>query len=432
MDIALEKAKRELGKQVFKKFVSQAEARPNYNRPLAFAVGIGTLNRQMEILEVFYPVPNYQGNFGTAAVLAHITGHTGNVDAYYCIDKQELYQALELLHPFLSESDHANVEWLQNLRNSTLLYKEPEMNLGATFPSPQQSTNAIFHQKKCVVVTFIHADDHGNAAPPKRVPDAYLRLHLLSHRLIKPNGINLDGIFGVMPNVAWTSAGPIDARDLAHYQRLARLYGQTLTVHSVDKFPRMADYVLPSGVRIADASRVRLGAYLGEGTTVTNEGFINFNAGCARPNMIEGRISGGVFVGAHSDLGGSCSIMGALSGCGKEKTTIGKHCLIGANGGTGISLGAHCTIEAGLYVTAGTKVQINKAFFEQLTGRECSHIMNEDYDGVPECNRETMIVKAKELSGLHGILFRRNSQTGAVEAIDHKNMVVLNETLHKN
>ena len=424
-------AERAFGMAKFKMFVVEVEAQRNYSRPLAFAVGIGTLNRQGKILEVFYPVPNYKENFRTAAVLATITGHTGNTNAHYRISKEMMDQALELFRPFLDEPGHANVEWLRELQNSDLFHS-PEMDPSASLPNSPKSIGDIFHHEQCVVVTFIHADEAGNTAPPANVPDAYLRLQLLSHRLIQPNGINLEGIFGVMPNIAWTSKGPIDANDLAYYQRLARLNNRTLTVHSADKFPRMADYVVPSGVRIADASRVRLGSHIGERSVVMHEGFSNLNAGCEGPNMIEGRIPAGVFVKANSDLGGGSSIMGTLSGGGKEKITIGENCLIGANAGTGIPLGDHCTVEAGLYVTAGTKIKIDRSFFEQLTGRECSDIKNEDDNSIPDCNQEIMIVKAKELSGLPGILFRRNSQTGTVEAIDHKNTVELNEALHKN
>lgn len=243
------------------------------------------------------------------------------------------------------------------------------------------------------------------AAAPADAADAYLRLHLFSHRLVKPRSINLDGIFGHLQNVAWTSRGPVavDAIESVTWNLARR--GEHLTVHGVDKFPRMTDYVVPSGVRIADASRVRLGAYLSAGTTVMHEGFCNFNAGTLGASMVEGRISQGVIVGDGSDIGGGASIMGTLSGGGKEMVTIGERCLLGANAGIGISLGDDCIVEAGLYVTAGTVVM--------------------DPSGTP--------VKARMLSGQSGLLYRRNSLTGAVEVIARSgSWGGLNADLHKN
>ena len=222
-------------------------------------------------------------------------------------------------------------------------------------------------------------------APPASPSDAYLRLHLLSHRLAEPRTLNLDGIFGVLNNVVWSDRGPIAVGDVDAVRLAVRLTGGTLTVHGVDKFPRMTDYVIPTGVRIADASRVRLGAHLASGTTVMHEGFCNFNAGTLGTSMVEGRISGGVIVGDGSDIGGGASILGTLSGGGKEQVTIGERCLLGANAGIGISLGDDCVVEAGLYVTASTPV---------LTP-----------DGV---------VKARELSGHDNMMFIRDGQSGKV------------------
>ena len=261
-----------------------------------------------------------------------------------------------------------------------------------------------------MLAVFIEEDDTG----PATVPDVYLRLHLLSHRRVKPNGIALNGIIRILPNVAWTQEGPVSIDEMPLKQLSWRAQGRhPLIVHSVDKFPRMTDYVIPSGVRIADASRVRLGAYLGVGTTVMHEGFVNFNAGTddADPDndlkgcMVEGRISMGVFVGAGSDLGGGSSTAGTLSGGGKEVISIGRRCLIGANAGTGISLGDNCIIEAGLYITPGTKVMVIG-------------------------DADTKPVKALELSGKSGLLFIRNSTTGQVEARANTKAVVLNDVLH--
>jgi 2,3,4,5-tetrahydropyridine-2-carboxylate N-succinyltransferase len=234
------------------------------------------------------------------------------------------------------------------------------------------------------------------AEPPADVPDAYLRLHLLSHRVIRPHEANMDGIFGVLPNVAWAETGPMLP------ERAGRERARVL---AVDKFPRMVDYVIPSGVRIADGARVRLGAHLAEGTTVMHEGFVNYNAGTLGASMVEGRISAGVVVGDGSDIGGGASIMGTLSGGGTEVISIGERCLLGANAGIGISLGDDCIVEAGLYVTGGSRVRLP--------------------DGE--------VVKARELSGASNLLFRRNSETGAIEVVQRSgSWGGLNAALHSN
>ena len=243
------------------------------------------------------------------------------------------------------------------------------------------------------------------STPPVDAKDAYLRLHLLSHRLVKPHGQSLDGIFGLLTNVVWTSVGPcaVEGFELTR-ARLKSKHG-TITVYSVDKFPRMVDYVIPSGVRIADADRVRLGAHLASGTTVMHEGFVNFNAGTLGASMVEGRISAGVIVGDGTDVGGGASIMGTLSGGGKEVIAIGEKCLLGANSGLGISLGNNCVIEAGTYITAAAKVTLP--------------------DGE--------VVKAGTLSGAHDLLFRRNSLTGGLEAVMRTGTWGgLNSVLHAN
>jgi 2,3,4,5-tetrahydropyridine-2-carboxylate N-succinyltransferase len=239
---------------------------------------------------------------------------------------------------------------------------------------------------------------------PDGTSDAYLRLHLLSHCLVRPNALNLDGIFGALPNVAWTSAGPCSVDGFEQTRTRLRATGH-VAVYGVDKFPRMTDYVVPPGVRIADADRVRLGAHLSPGTTVMHEGFCNFNAGTLGTSMVEGRIVQGVVVGDGSDIGAGASIMGTLSGGGTERVSIGERCLVGANGGIGIALGDDCVVEAGLYVTAGTKVTLP--------------------DG--------SVVKARELSGSSNILFIRNSVTGTVEARDRAGTgITLNAALHAN
>lgn len=245
-------------------------------------------------------------------------------------------------------------------------------------------------------------------APPANTSDAYLRLHLLSHLLVRPNSINLEGIFGKLPNVVWTNAGPVALEDFERLRPQLQRHG--ISAHSLDKFPRLLDYVTPKGVRIADVNRVRLGAHLASGTTVMHEGFVNFNAGTLGASMVEGRISQGVVVGDGSDIGGGASIMGTLSGGGTQRVSIGQRSLLGANSGVGISIGDDCVVEAGLYVTAGTKVVLPGEL---------------DEDGKPRQ------IKAEALSGQPNLLFRRNSVTGAVEALSRSGSgITLNAALH--
>ena len=288
--------------------------------------------------------------------------------------------------------------------------------LDTYFPSPRLGRS----DGSAAPVTFISAavDDEAREvrtevvhteidldAPPATTSDAYLRLHLLSHRLVRPRSMNLDGIFSSLPNVVWTSAGPCAIEGFERVRTRLRARGGHLTIFGVDKFPRMVDYVVPNGVRIGDADRVRLGAHLAEGTTVMHEGFVNFNAGTLGTSMVEGRISAGVVVGRDSDVGGGASIMGTLSGGGTEVISIGERCLLGANAGIGIALGDDCIVEAGLYVTAGTRVT--------LPGGE--------------------VVKARTLSGENGLLFIRNSVSGAVELRRRQRSgVELNAELHAN
>ena len=275
----------------------------------------------------------------------------------------------------------------------------PANNLTNEFKS-QIGEDSIRNLNKVVIELSIDL-----AEKPKDANDVFLRLHLLSHRLVKPHGLNLDGVYGLLSNVVWTSAGVCEVEGFDKVRRgLQNKYGN-LTVYSVDKFPRMIDYVIPEGVRIADGNRVRLGAYLSSGTTVMHEGFVNFNAGTLGKSMVEGRISAGVIVGDGSDIGGGASIMGTLSGGGKEVISIGQRTLLGANSGIGISLGDDCVVEAGVYITAGSKITLP----------------------------DNKIVKAKELSGADNLLFRRNSQSGALEALPKTgSWSGLNSILHKN
>ena len=287
--------------------------------------------------------------------------------------------------------------------------------LDVWFPNPALSISPIqlidsskYERKDSIrgcEIKIVKTSIEDLSKPAVDVADAYLRLHLLSHRLVKPRTINLEGIFSILNNVAWTTIGPVLPEKVESVRANARKAGTHLTVFSLDKFPRMLDYVIPSGVRIADADRVRLGAHLASGTTVMHEGFVNFNAGTLGTSMVEGRISAGVVVGDGTDIGGGASIMGTLSGGGQEVISVGEKCLIGANAGLGISLGNNCIVEAGLYLTAGSKVILP--------------------DG--------KIVKAKELSGANNLLFRRNSQTGAIEASNKTgSWTGLNSVLHSN
>jgi 2,3,4,5-tetrahydropyridine-2-carboxylate N-succinyltransferase len=284
-------------------------------------------------------------------------------------------------------------------------FPSPRLGPADDSAAPPALISAVVDDEAREVRTEIVLVDIDLDAPPADTPDAYLRLHLLSHRLVRPRHLNLDGVFGVLPNVVWTSAGPCAIEGFERVRTRLRARGGHLTIYGVDKFPRMVDYVVPTGVRVGDADRVRLGAHLAEGTTVMHEGFVNFNAGTLGTSMVEGRISAGVVVGRDSDIGGGASIMGTLSGGGTEVISIGERCLIGANAGVGIALGDDCVVEAGLYVTAGTKVT--------LPGGE--------------------VVKARSLSGGDGLLFIRNSVTGAVEMRRREaGTVQLNAELHAN
>jgi 2,3,4,5-tetrahydropyridine-2-carboxylate N-succinyltransferase len=306
-----------------------------------------------------------------------------------------------------TNSNLAHGHGVATLAGSTVLdvwFPAPALGALAGSPDAALSALAVDDADRGVTRKVISLEINLTEAP-QSAEDAYLRLHLLSHRLVKPHGQSLDGIFGLLSNVVWTSVGPcaVDGFELTR-ARLKAKHG-TVTVYSVDKFPRMVDYVIPSGVRIADADRVRLGAHLATGTTIMHEGFVNFNAGTLGASMVEGRISAGVVVGDGTDVGGGASIMGTLSGGGKEVISIGEKCLLGANSGLGISLGNNCVIEAGTYITAAAKVTLP--------------------DGE--------VVKAGTLSGANDLLFRRNSLTGGLEAVMRTGTWGgLNSVLHAN
>ena len=340
--------------------------------PICLALGVGTTDSNGDWLEVFYPAPIATPSESLLLAVQQTTAYdSGN--AAISLTKDDL----------------------KGLAEATSSANEAAFSeLAAQLTESQQP----------VVLTVIAED-----IEPSSVPEIYLKLQMLSHRLVKPHEINLTGIFGKLPNVAWTSVGAITLEDLPQRQLEARMAGEVINVLSVDKFPKMANYTVPSGVRIGNADQVRLGAHLGEGTTVMHAGFVNFNAGTHGTSMVEGRISAGVMVGNGSDLGGGASTMGTLSGGGNIVIAVGEEALIGANAGTGIPLGDRCTIESGLYITAGTKVTL-----------------------LDDQGQEVESVKARDLAGKPDLLFRRNSKNGRIECLTNKSAIALNQELHAN
>lgn len=338
----------------------------------AFGLGIGTQSSAGDWLEIYYNKPVLNPSEALINAVSDIIGYEGG-DAAIEICEAQL-KALEAAFLSVDAEDQAEVV---------------EILKGTQQP---------------MIMTILATD-----SAPATTAEVYLKLALLSHRLVKPHGTDLSGMFGLLPNVAWTSEGAIALDDLPRRQLAARAQGRILNVQSVDKFPQMTNYVVPAGIRVGDASRIRLGAYVGEGTTVMHEGFINFNAGTMGVSMVEGRISAGVVVGNGSDLGGGCSTMGTLSGGNNVVISVGENCLLGANAGLGLPLGDRCTIEAGLYVTGGSKVTV-----------------------LDDQNNEVDTVKAAELAGKSDLLFRRNSQNGRIEVKTNKSAIELNSELHKH
>ena len=338
----------------------------------SIGLGVGTQNRNGEWLEVFYPQPLIRPASTLVDAFTDCTGHSGG-NQVHTLSANQLSHLEQLLRA-AGEDQQADI------------------------------ANRLTNSAQPVVAALLASDDK-----PTSVPEGYLKLHLISHRLTKPHSISLDGLFGVLPNVAWTNRGAVDLEELPQAQLEARAKGELLAVDCVDKFPKMTNYVVPAGVRIAHTARVRLGAYIGEGTTIMHEGFVNFNAGTDGPGMIEGRISAGVFVGAGSDLGGGSSTMGTLSGGGNIVISVGKECLLGANAGIGIPLGDRCTVESGLYITAGTKVAM-----------------------LDDSGNRVETAKARDLAGKSDLLFRRNSGSGEVECLTNQSAVELNAELHSN
>jgi 2,3,4,5-tetrahydropyridine-2-carboxylate N-succinyltransferase len=338
----------------------------------ALGLGVGTKSAAGDLLEVYYNAPILNADAKLVEAVAGAVGYTGG-NASIEIDAAQL-KALEAAFLSVGAEDQAEI------------------------------TEVLEGTSQPLVICILETDD-----APTTTAEVYLKLSLISHRLVKPHGQNLTGIFGLLPNVAWTNEGAIALDELPGRQLAARAQGRILQVTSVDKFPQMTNYVVPAGIRVGDASRIRLGAHVGEGTTVMHEGFINFNAGTLGVSMVEGRISAGVVVGNGSDLGGGCSTMGTLSGGNNVIISVGENALLGANAGLGIPLGDRCTLEAGLYVTGGSKVTI-----------------------LDDQNNEVATVKASELAGKSDLLFRRNSQNGRIEVKTNKSAIELNAELHSH
>ena len=359
----------------FKAHVASIQSRSEYENPKAFALGVKRV-KDGKVLDALFPVINWETAFGTAAILYDVLGVVTGENRSYAVSKSQLNEIYEYFAPFVNDLDkHANVKVMSNL-------------LSHYASSTQYHTNEI--------VAYFLFDDQ------QEVNDAvegYFKLQCISQRHVLPHGLNLGGIFGKLNNVAWTNKGPVLPEDLAT-ETTKHYFGEPLVVSHVDKFPYLVNYHVPSGVRIASGSQVRLGAYLGEGTTIMPAGYVNFNAGTKGNAMVEGRVSGGVVVDMNSDIGGGASIMGTLSGGNKNVISIGKECLLGANAGTGISLGDGCTIAAGVYVTAGAKV-----FLYDREGAPVDGEGNKVLEG-------KNIVKAMELNGRNNLLFIQDSTNG--------------------
>lgn len=378
----------------FKEYVQNITSQPNYAKPLAFGLGIRR-SKGDTTLDVNFPSINWDSAFGTAALLQDVTSFSSDKNGFVTVSKEQLQKAFDNFAAFHGEIEkHPNIVLIQQFLEN---YNKPEG-----------------YQTIDVVAYFLFDKD----LAVENAVEAYFKLQCLSQLHVKPHGLSLDGVFGKLNNIAWTNKGPILPEDLSAERIKATFKGETLNVTHVDKFPYMVDYNVPNGVRIASASQVRLGAHAASGTTVMPAGYINFNAGTLGNAMIEGRVSGGVVVGHDSDLGGGVSIMGTLSGGNKNVISIGDKCLLGANAGTGISLGFGCTIAAGVYVTAAAKVWLYNAN-KQPTDIN-GNIVEEGAN----------IVKGAELNGKDKLLFLLDSTNGHLTCRPNPKTIELNESLH--
>ena len=335
---------------------------------LCLAVGIITKNSKNEIIEVYYPEPILHP---IQNLLNDVMEQNSTKEQYFLIKKNHYDKFADIFKNFPT-----TVNILKHAKNSS---------------------------RELIIINL------DKDLPPSSIPESFIKLQMISHRLVKPHDLNLKGIFSILKNIAWTNQGAIDLEDLDERQIISRLNGEVIQIYSVDKFPKMVDYTVPSQIRIGDCSRVRLGAYLGKGTTIMHEGFVNFNAGTLGESMVEGRISAGVVVGNGSDIGGGASIMGTLSGGGSVTVSIGEKSLLGANSGLGFPLGNNCIIEAGLYVTPGSKVTV-----------------------LDESGEVLKTTKALDLANIDNLLFRRNSLNGSIECLTNSKTLSLNAELHKN
>lgn len=382
--------------QDFKNYVTSVQSRTGYAKPTAFGLGIRKTKGD-KTLQVFYPLINFETAFGTAALLQDISGYEGTNNGFVRIKKKQLQEAFDKFEAFHNEIEkHPNISLLQQLL---------------------KRHKKVKGYAKVDIIAYFLFDKNTAVESPE---EGYFKTQCLSQLLVKPHEIGVAGIFGKMNNVAWTNQGPILPEDLAEERLKATFKGNELVVSHVDKFPYMVNFHVPNGVRIVSGSKVRLGAHLSPGTTVMPAGFINFNAGTLGKAMVEGRISAGVIVDDQSDIGGGASIMGTLSGGNKNVISIGKQCLLGANAGTGISLGNGCTVAAGVYITAGSKVSLynNEKQPVNLDGTVVTEGKN--------------VVKGIELNGKDHLLIIQDSQTGKITCRPNQKVIELNASLHKD
>ena len=378
----------------FKTYVASVEASENYHRPTAFGIGIRK-RRGGTTLEVFYPHINYESSYGTAAVLQDATSHRGNKNGYEVMSEDQLSSALSKFEAFRNDGkDHPNIDLLSYVTES-------------------KSAGDTYHELDVIVYYLFDKDQAVEDAE-----EGFFKVQCLSQLLVKPHGINCSGIFGKMNNIAWSNKGPILPKDLSAQKIKWSFAGEELVVSHVDKFPYMVNFHVPEGVRVVSGSQVRLGAHLSPGTTVMPAGFVNFNAGTLGNAMIEGRVSAGVIVDENSDIGGGASIMGTLSGGNKNVISIGKQCLLGANAGTGISLGDGCTVAAGVYITAASKVSLYDKNKNPV-----------NFNGEKVTEGENL-VKGIDLNGRDYMLYLHDSVSGKLIGRPNTKIIELNESLH--
>lgn len=381
-------------KELFKEYVTKIESKEGYQKPLAFALGVRRTKGE-KTLDVFFPHINYNTAFGTAALLLEATNYNSNTNGFSVVDKNQLAQVFDNFKAFHEEIDiHPNIVVIKNLLDA---------------PTANHS-----YYKVDVIAYFFFENESAVAS----AEEGYFKLQCLSQLHVKPHQIKLDGVFGKLNNIAWSNQGPILPEHLSAEKLRYLFEAKELVVSHVDKFPYMVNYTIQEGVRVASAAQVRLGAHLASGTTIMPAGYVNFNAGTLGTAMVEGRISGGVVVGNNTDIGGGASIMGTLSGGNKNVISLGEKCLMGANSGTGISLGFGCTIEAGLYVTAASKVHLYSADNKPVDIN--NNLVSEGEN----------VVKAMDLNGKDKLLFLRDSISGKVIAKPNPKTVELNASLH--